>query len=475
MRRMAALLLLCAATSAQAQEKKKVVTLPYDGPDFFSHILFAKGLTPLASFEEAIQQPTKTLVIIWGAVNSRENGLIDVSHFLREQEKDYRINGGSLLVATDYPVGTPSFAVSGFPISMPLTDRVFGGQPPADRVFGGHSQCPWLTYGDKDTEERAVTREHPLFHLLNHKIATNHPSTLMAFETPTFQGLGRRFSRKGQPSYYLAASPKGTPPFGRTLIIAGHGIFINSMMLQPDTDNFAFAINAVEWLRQGPNATKRTQALFVVDGQIITKFDRDLTPPMPPIPMPSVEMVNRLLRGLEDEGFFHWLIERALGNRFRYAAPFLIGIATCLGLLYGAKKFMDNRLVNDTAVPRMVGISANTTTEVPRVRQRQKALYRQTETSDEARLLGRQWLTAELGVSAEQCTPGVVGIHVGGFFLTRRSLQKQADYVIELACAVEPTKISRADFIALVNSLTRLSRAHRAGRLTLLLNQKEVT
>ena len=130
-------------------------------------------------------------------------------------------------------------------------------------------------------------------------------------------------------------------------------------------------------MREGRNGTKRTHALFVVDAQIITQFDRDLSPPMPPIPMPTVEMINRLLRGLEDEGFFHWAMQQALGDRFRYAAPFLIGIATCLGLLYGAKKFMDGRMMNDTAAPRMVGPAVNMTPEDPRVRQRQKALFRQ--------------------------------------------------------------------------------------------------
>lgn len=464
MRRIATLLTLLLGASVQAQEKK-VITLPYDGPDFFSHILFAKGLTPIASFEEAIKQPEETIIIVWGEVNGR-----DVQHFFREQEQRFRKSGGHLLVATDYPLRAADYAVFGGPVSV---------HP--DRAFGGHSLCPWVSY-DSTTEEGKVASEHPLFHLLKNRIATNRPSTLMEGELIGLQGLAvlprGKFFGGGfgvRRSFYIAASPKGTVPLGRTAVIAGHGMFTNGMMLQPDTDNFAFAINAIEWLREGPNATKRTHALFVVDGQVITRFDRDLTPPMPPIPMPTVEMVNRLLRGLEDEGFFHWMFQNLLGDRYRYVAPFLIGVVTCLTLLYGAKKFMDGRTMNDTAAPRMVGGAMPTQSTETRDSQRQKALYRQQDASSEAMLLARHWLAVEFGISSDQCIAGALAIQVSGFFWTRGSLQRQVDLLVQVACAAPPNEMSRSEFASLVRSLTRLSRAHRAGRLTLLLPQKEVT
>jgi len=473
MRRMAAILLFWAfvASSALAQEQK-TITLPYDGPDFFCHILFRKGIVPVASYDDALHDPMQTIVIVWG-----EWRLPPTSKFIQERDEAYRKAGGNLFVATDYPFELPELGV-----------RVVGNPvyAPPDECFGEHAQCPWLSYGEPGAEDGNSPHEHPLFNLLQNKIATNRPSMLrVAKDSPLKHmlvmpripkgGFGFGGFKPPPQNYYLAVSPRNAPPMGRTLVMAGHGMFTNGMMLQAQTDNFAFAINAIEWMREGPNGTKRTRALFVVDGEIITNFDRNLTPPLPPIPMPTVEMINRLLRGLEDEGFFHWALRQVLGDAYRNAVPFIFGIGTCIVLLYGAKKFLDGRVSRDTAVPRMVGVPLAKPAE-PRVGQRQKAVYRQNDAGAEARLLALNWLAAEFGLEPEQFTSeDALTIRVAGSFWSRGWLQRQVDFVGQLACAAEPIEVSRADFNALVRALPRLSQAHRDGRLTLLLNGKEVT
>jgi hypothetical protein len=443
----AALVLFGMITVSASAQGQKTITLPYDGPDFFCHILFSKGMKPVTAMEDALLDPESTLLILWGDI------LRDMKSV--EHEAEYRKAGGNLLIASDYRFQffDLGVAVSGIPVNMPV-----------DRCFGKHPQCPWLEYGDPATEEGKATREHPLFHLLQNRIATNRPSTLTVAEDSKLKMMlgfpPRKFIKQFAPPgprSYVAVSPKDSPPRGRALVIAGHGMFTNGMILQPETDNFAFAINLVEWLREGPNGRKRTRAMFAVDGQIISDF-------------------NRLLRWLEDEGFFHWAFERMMGENYRNVVPFLFGLGTCLLLFYGAKKFMDARNVHDVGVPRMVGAPVAASPADVRARQRQRALERREDAGQAARLLCQQWLAAEFGITPEQCTAdGAVSLRIAGLFWTRWMLQRHADFVVRLVCEADPKPVSRSEFKALVRALPRLSRAHRAGRVTLFLGGKGVT
>jgi hypothetical protein len=457
-------LLLASAGFTQEEEPKKIITLPHDGPDFFCHILFAKGIAPVTRFEDVQTDPARTIVIVWGQWQS-----IPVAKFLLEQERPFRKAGGSLFVATDYRLDLADLGVGirDNPVFAPTTE-----------CFGGHPQCPWLGYDNPGEDDSDSPHKHPLFNLLQNRIATNRPTSLIVqnSELKPFLPMPRKkgFMRPGM-YHYLAVSPKDQPPRGRTLIMAGQGMLTNGMMLQPDTDNFEFAINAVEWLREAPNGAKRTRALFVVDGEIITNFDRNLSPPLPPIPIPTVEMVNRLLRGLEDESFFHYMIRQIMGDSYRNAVQLMMGIGTCLLLLYGAKKFLDGRTIRETGVPLMVGIPAGKPAET-RAAQRQKALYRQNDASREARMLARQWLITEFKIAPEQLSSAsAIAIEVSGFSFTRWWLQKHANLVVQFITATESSTVSGTQLARLIRALPRLSKAHRDGRLALLLDGKKVT
>ena len=74
-------------------------------------------------------------------------------------------------------------------------------------------------------------------------------------------------------------------------------MFFNGMMAPDNNDNFEFAVHAARWLLEGTDGKTHSKALFIVDGRIVTTF----APPPQPIPMPPLSILNRLLRGWEEE------------------------------------------------------------------------------------------------------------------------------------------------------------------------------
>ncbi len=476
LRRVFAILLASAAFVAPlCAQEETTITLPANGPDFFSHILHSEGLLSLKSFQEAEDDPFDSMIIILGAPKGK-----DVARFTRDGLKPFLDGGGTLFVATDRPL------TLGKPLRITVTESRI--EVPAALGYRGNRFCPWLEYtvpiveGPRGPEAvlRDV-REHPIFHLLQQGIATNCPSHIN-FDNPEppvarllLFPLRRGPYGEKPPKTYVAGSPKDARPEGRVLLVAGYGTFMNSMMLQKDNDNFAFALNCVRWLREKSDGTKRQSALFVVDGEIITNFDRNLTPPLPPIPIPPATTVNRLLRGLEDEGVFHKALGGLLGDSYSRVVPILIGLATCVLLLYGGKKFMEGRYQRENAVPRMVGAQPGVSAP-PRGEQRLQALLRGSDPWAEARTLIEQWLQNAFGVTPEDwaAAGGAAEFRAAGFLGSGWGMQRRADRVLELLRAAGPTKVSRREFALLVESLPELDRAVREGRLALLLDGKEV-
>src|SRR5262249_36933333 len=142
-------------------------------------------------------------------------------------------------------------------------------------------------------------------------VVANLPSSLQFF-------AGFRRSRLAELAALPPACGDGVfnqlygPPFaiggplgdGRLLGIADHSLFINNMILQPDTGNIDFAYRCAEWLLQRPDGGRRGQILYVEDGQVRTDFEIPLKS-LPPPPLPSPEallpLVNETLIGLEKE------------------------------------------------------------------------------------------------------------------------------------------------------------------------------
>jgi hypothetical protein len=471
------------ALAAYAQEQE-VRTIPFDGPEIVCHILHSLEMTPILTLQDAATDPEQTVIIVLGnpqVLNELHRATGGLKQFLKE-------NGGNLLIATDRRLidRDLSIHISGQPVRTP--NRLHPGH-----AYRGEVQCPLVGYTEPERfkldrndpfggvlQEGSDVRDHPLFSFLQKEIATNCPSyvdileddkslqDLLAFPRDPFRG------RHPQPHYYyMVGSPKDAPPHGRALYIAGDGMFMNGMMLQSDNDNFDFTVNAVRWLREGPQSTKRTKALLVVNGEIITNFNMNLTPP-PQIPIPPLKILNRLIRGLENERFFHKVLGNLLGPNIGKIVAVLAGLVTFVVLLYGAKKILAGRHHVETAVPSLIGPQPAMSATDP-MEQRQQALLRQGDFWDESRHLVLEWFRREFDVTPNRWLADVdAKFHVEGSFWSRWRLQSQADHVLRLARAPGLMRVSRRQFFALVEGLKKLTGAMKDGRVALLVEGKIV-
>jgi hypothetical protein len=473
------------ALAAYAQEQE-VRTIPFDGPEIVCHILHSLEMTPILTLEAAATNAEQTVIIVLGNPQ-----IVFELHRATGGLKQFLTNGGNLLIATDYRLTDHdlSIHISGKPIRTPnqLRDHF---------AYGGEVQCPKLGYTEPDwfkldrndplggfLQERRDVRDHPLFSFLKKEIATNCPSNVDVLDgDESLQDLlvfpfGRLRLRggglRGGPERYMVGSQKDAPPRGRALYIAGDGLFLNGMMLQSDNDNFDFTVNAFRWLREGPQSTKRTNALLVVNGEIITNFNMNLTPPAQ-IPIPPLKMLNRLIRGLENERFFHRVLSGLLGSNIGRVVAVLAGLVTFVVLLYGAKKIIAGRHHVETAAPSLIAPQPVISATDP-MEQRQQALLRQGDFWDESRQLVREWFRREFDVAPNRWLAGVdAKFHVEGSFWSRWRLQRQADYVLRLARAPGLMRVSRPQFFALVEGLKQLTGALKDGRVALLVEGKNV-
>src|SRR5205085_12120996 len=119
----------------------------------------------------------------------------------------------------------------------------------------------------------------------------------------------------------------------------GHGVFINGMLIQTDNDNFAFAWNTVGWLADGP-AGKREYALFIEEGDVVPNFKLPLSK-FGPVPVPSLHVINRMIRGLEKENFFNRLVDDNIGKDRILRG--LVLLATAFAFIWGAWRLMHGR------------------------------------------------------------------------------------------------------------------------------------
>jgi hypothetical protein len=448
-------------------QEQEVRTIPFDGPEIVCHILHSLDLKPILTLEDAATDPKDTVIIVLGnpqVLGELRKATGGIKRFLK--------NGGSLLFATDFRLVDHDLLIqiSGKPVRMRK-------QVEKEFAYRGELQCPLLSPIDD-------VSDHPIFSFLHKGIATNCPSNvdvffdnsalqdLLIFPFGPFRLAGGGL--RGGPERYLVGSSRDTPPSGRALYFAGHGMFMNGMMLQTDNDNFNFTVNVVRWLREAPRDAKRTQALFIVNGEIITDFDMKLTPPPPPIPIPPAKMLSRLIRGLENERFFHRLLADVMGSNIGRVVAIIAGLVTFALLLTGARVFMARRHHLETTVPSLGGPQAPMTATAP-LEQRQQALMRQGNYWDEARYVTLEWFRHELDVLPNRWLAGVnARFHAEGFFWTRRRLQREADYVLRLARSTDRLRVSRHEFFVLLETLREMSVALKAGRLALHVEGKNV-
>jgi hypothetical protein len=464
------LLMSLLLTPTVLAQEKNPPTVSFEGPEFFCHILHRLDMKPIVKIDRAELSPAETVIIVLG-----ESHILDEINRTIKGFTRYLEQGGSLLIATHTPGKIPDLPITIDPhIVMQSENDAYRKKP----------QCPWLHH---PTPNGFFEAGHPLFQQLQHGIATNGPSWLLCqpndvlvplwnfpedvwYYLPTWNNEKLEMKRATATRYYMAGSPANAPPHGRVLVIAGHGMFMNGMMqfdMQPRIDNRAFTENAIKWLLEKKQG-KRTQALLVVDGKIITDFDASLHPPPPPV---LTQTINQMLRGMEDERFFHQippLLQEKLATE-RGAALVLCFLSLVL-LLFGVKQFMQSRHFQDTSVPLAVGAQTETTSVSALNRQRQHEIIQRDNYWEVARAIIHEWLREQFYVMPGSGLPVELRIEIPG----NRSLQRQVDFVMVLLCAIEPIKVSEKDFVSLAQGLTLLNQALKENQLALLVEGKKV-
>lgn len=462
-------LTLLLANTAFGQDQDEVRTIPFDGPEIFCHILHNEGARPLHSIRAAVDDPRSSLIIVLGnpkRIEELQRDADGIQQFLRQ--------GGSFLLATDYP-----FSAFSLGIDIP-GNRVTQAKQVA---YHGHPECPFLPFSQNEDAGK-FARGHPIFHFLSKGLATNCPS----HAGPIRNGTGLDYlldfppvlldfppGVRRQTGTYILGSPKGSAPSGRSLYIAGHGIFMNGMMLQPDNDNFNFAMNVVRWLRDGPDGVARPNVLLMVDGTIITDFDMNLTPPLPPIPIPTVRMLNRLMRGLEQERIPQRIFSDLLGEQLGRFIGIMLAILTLALLIYGTRTTIASRESTDLGKGPTVTPTTASVDGVPLDKQRRQAVLRGWDFAGEAKLLAMDWFREIYDITPDTWHDGVQAeLKVTAGFWSHRQMPHNAEWVLRLACARKPTPMKRADFQRLILALRNLSIADRDGRVVLLVDGKNV-
>jgi hypothetical protein len=206
---------------------------------------------------------------------------------------------------------------------------------------------------------------------------------------------------------------------------------------------------------------KRRYALFVEDGRIADEFDVGLTV-LPPMRMPPTQVLNRLLRGLEDENIFNRLLDRIPRDRIVRVVLLLV---TLFLLIYGCKRLLGARHRIEAAVPLLTPLpSPVPAMEMSLAAQRQQALLRGGNLQEPARDLARFFFAELAPVPAhhpgEDAPPAY---SASGNWLERRWLARHIPHLWQLAYG-DPGRISRRQFARLPAILDRLAQIFRAGR-----------
>jgi len=302
---------------------------PLRGTEIFGHILQHHALRPLPSIDAAVNAlPSKTLLVVFGNPMT----LADLNTKLPGGIPGFLRKGGAILIASDWRAGRPdtlfpkewNVHVSGQEVS--IVDAGDGNVP-----LTGKPECPVVTDGLAPALRRFLF-PHPIFADLRRGLLTNNPSYLIAKGSSLFTLARFSEGTRGRTPLrlnalepdqnaarlpYIMGSSIASPPSGRVLLIAGHGVFINSTMMQRDYDNIAFADNAIRWLSEGPNGP-RDNVLFVEDHRVITSLGLPLigsAPKTPPMPQVSPEkIINRLIDAVQKDRIVQRIAQEEVGS-----------------------------------------------------------------------------------------------------------------------------------------------------------------
>jgi hypothetical protein len=456
----------------------------------FRRILYAAKLKPLKEIADLARDPKDTLLIIFGDLRVLDDleeedkltfrGAIGLKGFLER--------GGAVLVASDRAGSQGSKLYSALKVS-PVSGVVgnFNAGQNYLRLKERGLVVPfphWCPFAVPDPERK----NHLLFHEVEYGLATNLPTVLKnnsqdLHPLAVFPEDARFWAGRDRPGSWQESGPipDGEPfmvgndaPEGKTLVLGGHGVFMNDMMLNPD--NCMFARNCIHWLTKRPGGGKRKHALFVEEDKVFTSFNVPLTE-IPAPPLPPVEKLNRRLRQLEEENFFNKILLRVLGPkdiddpdlRMQRARErlvmWVILAATGLLILYGFRRLRRARHRPELTVPLVAAGVAQSVSPDPLVVQRHKNMLQDDNLWEAARDLARQCFAGyveRFGTHAPR-KPQVVFKGKRG----RAALESLVSKLWDLAYGGPSRPITQVQFHALVAETDEVKAALAAGVLTL--------
>ena len=446
---------------AYAQGPARPPTIPFDGVEVFRYVLNNAKLAPVEQIADLDKLDAGDVVlIVFGPTDPLDQVRPLVGDF-----RKFQARGGSLLVASDYAGALPEWGL-----------RISGDTMHQDRrtAFRGESECPLIAELDR--------RRPSEFRALLKGLATNRPSYFEADQFKKERRLRILASFPDDTDTWAARKPaEAVPGFrepyilyntgdadkaGRVMLIPGHGLFANGMLLQRQADNFDFAVDCVRWLSKRPDGEPRRHALFIVDSKVVSSFDVSLKPP---IPLPTVQLVNQLLDGIQKEGLVFRLLSGNVSVR-PFAGGALV-VLTVLLLLCGAAKLAGQRYHVDPQSALLTGAFVRPTRTVPFIAERRLSQLERDALWEEGRALVRQWFFEVFDIPPADWD-GPLGQQeprfevTGGSWFAQRRLRLKAEALWQLAGQRNPTQMSWSDLVRLIADLKALGEAVQEGRLS---------
>jgi hypothetical protein len=464
-------LLAIPVSPALGQQDDKAPAIPFEGAEVFAYLLKSRGYAPVPTVADLDKQaPEDTVIVLIG----RLDGLNPLVAALRALQ----VQGFSVLLASDYAHRLNDYNL-----------RIAAGevQNHFDGVYRGRLGCPLV----KEFEPGAPQDLRPLAHGL----AMNRPSYFVtAGERPRGLQLLAGFKigqhTAGRWDVYTGAramvehaaerpdgwlilpnaysADRSATVAGRAVLIAGSGMFTNGMLLQPDNDNLPFATECLDWLGQRPDGTQRRHALLIVDGTLMRSFDVGLDPPLPvpPIPAPTIGIINQLLHGIEREGILFRILEDMADVRL--AVRFGLSALTVGLLCYGAKKLTEQRHHSEKGSALLSGPYAVPPDVAPLTEQRARSQIERNALGAEARALVRAWFLEACGMAPGDwdrtpVLPPPEAIVTGWWQRVR--MRRQIARLARLAGPAMPASFSWVEMVRLTKVLQSLTAAVHEGRL----------
>jgi hypothetical protein len=490
-----------AQTAREPEQRKsnatalKPVEIAADGTEVFRALLDRAGVKPVPRREvERGRFPRydDMMIIVLGNSADRWIGTARVIEHVHTVIN----NGGAALIAADtaFHLGFArnAFGESDWAIIEPA--RVVNR---AERhVHNGREYCPYVVPVTAE-DFPGLDADSPVCKLFCGltRVATNDPAYLHV------RGLS------GEWRYPLARFPPGsfvTDPNGlrrpralpldalfavggdgpdltsnntgyQFVALADHSVFINQMLIEPDTDNLELAHRLIDYLK-GPALApeaKRNKCIFIENGEVIDRFDslrRAFAGEKPAAPLPSLNAIQEklvdLVNNVADDIQTRDVLNSLILNLFSLPAIVrLVLVATGVyATIYILRRAFASRKPQDQPPPPVV---AGVSTGPPEVFDRRRLeLLRRNNLYEPVRDLVRDFFTS-IGVVEDTTDRKPPPIFVSSTVKRPESLRQAFQEFWKLAFG-PPRKLALDRWQALEPYFDRLRQAHAEGKWGLL-------